>query len=78
MKNEATTTGASSALVTVLAVAVGALVANLYYAQPLIAAIAPAIGVCPQLAGSVVSITQIGFGVGLHFRAQLVLGRLRQ
>ncbi len=41
------------------------LVANLYYAQPLIASIAPEIGVSPDLAGSIVSVTQIGYGAGL-------------
>jgi predicted MFS family arabinose efflux permease len=55
----------SAALLTVLAVASGALVANLYYAQPLVAAIGPEIGLSPDLAGAVVSITQIGYGVGL-------------
>ncbi len=55
----------SPALITLMAIAVGAFVANLYYAQPLIASIAPAVGVSPPLAGTVVSLTQIGFGAGL-------------
>ena len=55
----------SRTLLTVLAIATGALVANLYYAQPLIALIGPELGVRPDLAGSVVSVTQIGYGVGL-------------
>jgi predicted MFS family arabinose efflux permease len=64
-------TGPSSALIAVLAVATGAHVANLYYAQPLIASIAPEIGVSPELAGSVVSVTQIGYGIGLFFLVSL-------
>jgi predicted MFS family arabinose efflux permease len=63
--------GPSAALVTVVALATGALVANLYYAQPLIASIAPEIGVSPDLAGSVVSITQIGYGAGLFLLVSL-------
>ena len=45
--------GPSGVLIAVLAVATGVLVANLYYAQPLIAAIGPALGISPALAGSV-------------------------
>jgi predicted MFS family arabinose efflux permease len=55
----------SIALLTALTVGVGVLVANLYYAQPLIASIGPEIGISPDLAGSIVSITQIGYGTGL-------------
>ena len=61
----------SGVLITVLAVATGALVANLYYAQPLVRSIGPAIGIDPALAGSVVSVTQIGYGVGLFFLVSL-------
>lgn len=57
--------GPSSALIILFAIATGALVANLYYAQPLIASIGPELGISPGLAGSVVSITQIGYGAGL-------------
>lgn len=57
--------GPPAALLTAITVATGALVANLYYAQPLVASIAPDIGVTPDLAGSVVSVTQIGYGLGL-------------
>ncbi|HEY0182579.1 MAG TPA: MFS transporter [Rhodopila sp.] len=58
-------------LIAVLAIATGALVANLYYAQPLIASIGPEIGVSPELAGSVVSVTQIGYGIGLFLLVSL-------
>ena len=65
------TTGPSSALVAVLTLASGALIANLYYAQPLVAAIGPAVGISRDLAGSIVSITQIGYGIGLFFIVSL-------
>ncbi len=63
--------GPPSALIAVLAIATGALVANLYYAQPLIRSIGPEIGVSPDLAGSVTSITQIGYGIGLFMLVSL-------
>lgn len=63
--------GPSTALVTVLAIATGALIANLYYAQPLVASIGPEIGIGPDIAGSVVSVTQIGYGIGLFLLVSL-------
>jgi len=59
--------GPPASLITVISIATGALVANLYYAQPLIAAIAPELGVSPDLAGAIVSVTQLGYGAGLFF-----------
>jgi predicted MFS family arabinose efflux permease len=53
------------ALTGILAVACGLTVANLYYAQPLISVIAVAIGLRPRLAGLVMTLTQLGYGVGL-------------
>ncbi len=61
----------SGLLLTVIAVAAGALVANLYYAQPLITSIGGEIGISPDLAGSVSSVTQIGYGIGLFFLVSL-------
>lgn len=61
----------SQALITVVAISVGALVANLYYAQPLIASIGASIGVGTALSGSLVSVTQIGYGAGLFFLVSL-------
>jgi predicted MFS family arabinose efflux permease len=49
----------------VLTVGVGVMAANLYYGQPLIASIAPEIGISPDLAGSIVSVAQLGYGTGL-------------
>ncbi len=63
--------GPSAAVVTVITLAAGALVANLYYAQPLVAAIGPDIGISRDLAGSIVSMTQIGYGIGLFFIVSL-------
>lgn len=55
----------SPALTSLMAVACGAMVANLYYAQTLIATIGPEIGLSPGLAGGIVTLTQLGYGVGL-------------
>lgn len=63
--------GPSSALIVVIAIAAGALVANLYYAQPLVGEIAPAIGLSRDVAGAIVSVTQIGYGMGLFFLVSL-------
>ena len=63
--------GPSSTLVAILTLAAGALIANLYYAQPLVAAIGPAVGISRDLAGSIVSMTQIGYGIGLFFIVSL-------
>ena len=54
--------GPSTTLLTVAAVAIGALVANLYYAQPLISSIGPELKVSPA---------QIGYGMGLFFLVSL-------
>jgi predicted MFS family arabinose efflux permease len=64
-------TGPSGKLIAVLAIATGALVANLYYAQPLIASIGPEIGISADFAGLVVSVTQIGYGIGLFLLVSL-------
>lgn len=53
------------ALTAFFALACGLCVANIYYAQPLIALIAPDLGLRAGLAGLLVSFTQLGFGAGL-------------
>ena len=58
---------ASPALLTILTMGVGVLVANLYYAQPLIEPIGKELGISPDTAGSVVSVAQVGYGTGLFF-----------
>jgi predicted MFS family arabinose efflux permease len=63
--------GPSSALIATAAVATGALVANLYYAQPLVASIGPQLGISAGLAGSITTFTQIGYGAGLFLLVSL-------
>jgi predicted MFS family arabinose efflux permease len=55
----------SSGLILLLAVATGAVAANLYYAQPLVGLIGPAVGLSPSVASLLVTLTQLGYGAGL-------------
>lgn len=55
----------AAATVLLLAVAVGASAASLYYAQPLLASIRHDLGLGPTGAGLTVTITQLGYAVGL-------------
>ena len=55
----------SSGTILTLAAACGLLVANIYYAQPLIAEIAQSLGLATGAAGLIVTMSQIGYGVGL-------------
>lgn len=48
-----------------LAFACGLLAANLYYAQPLAGPIGTALGLAPSATGLIVTLTQIGYGLGL-------------
>ena len=57
----------SPAMTWLLAVAVGVVVANLYYAQPLVGPIAAATGLDPGAAGLIVTLTQVGYCLGLLF-----------
>jgi predicted MFS family arabinose efflux permease len=62
-----------------LAIACGLVVANVYYAQPLVGPIGTALGLSPQTAGLLVTATQIGYGAGLLFivpLADLIENRL--
>ena len=52
-------------LTTLLAMSCGLIVANLYYAQPLIGPIAADLGLSAQSAGLIVTMTQLGYGAGL-------------
>jgi len=56
---------AGSPLVFVLAAATGVSVANLYYAQPLLDTLGRAFGVAGGGAGLIISVTQIGYALGL-------------
>jgi predicted MFS family arabinose efflux permease len=54
-------------MVLLLAIAAGAIVANLYYAQTLVGPIAQATGLSTESAGLIVTLTQIGYTLGLLF-----------
>ncbi|QJI27999.1 MFS transporter [Pseudomonas sp. ADAK18] len=58
-------------MVMLFAFCCGAIVANIYYAQPIIELIAPDIGISPTLASLIVSLTQIGYALGLFFLVPL-------
>jgi predicted MFS family arabinose efflux permease len=60
-----TDSGASTWMIVLLASACGLIVANLYYAQPLISLIAPEIGLGPSAASLIVTLTQAGYCAGL-------------
>ena len=55
----------TSGTILTLAAACGLLVANIYYAQPLISEIAQSLGLATGAAGLIVTMSQIGYGVGL-------------
>ena len=57
----------SSGMTMLLAAAAGIIVANLYYAQPLVGPIGAALGMPPGATGLVVTLTQIGYCLGLLF-----------
>lgn len=63
--------GMSGTLVALFALCAGLLVANLYYAQPIIELIAPAVGLSVPSASFIVSLTQIGYAIGLFFLVPL-------
>ena len=50
-----------------LALGCGLVVANIYYAQPLTGPISRELGLAPQAAGLIVTVTQLGYGLGLLF-----------
>lgn len=55
----------SSWIMLVLAIACGVIVANLYYAQPLVGPISSTLELSSGAAGLIVTLTQIGYGIGL-------------
>ena len=57
--------GISAGLTFLLALATGTLVAGIYYAQPLIALIGPDVGLSESAASLVVTLAQLGYGLGL-------------
>jgi predicted MFS family arabinose efflux permease len=61
----------SRGVVVLFAVACGAAVANVYFSQPLLVTIGHDLAMSPALVGSVVSLTQVGYGLGLFFLVPL-------
>jgi predicted MFS family arabinose efflux permease len=71
--------GLSGVMTMMFAVAGGLSVANVYYAQPLLGAMAGDFGISPASIGIVVTMTQIGYALGLIFITPLgdILDRRR-
>lgn len=64
--DDAQTGGGLSRTVTLtFAAAAGLSIANTYHAQPLLDAIAQALGIAQATVGLIVTLTQIGYGLGL-------------
>jgi len=61
----------TKSMVLLFAFCCGAIVANIYYSQPIIGLIAPDIGLTNTMASPIVSLTQIGFALGLFFLVPL-------
>lgn len=66
-----TTHAMTRGMVLLFAFCCGAIVANIYYAQPIIGLIAPDIGLSDTMASFIVSLTQIGYALGLFFLVPL-------
>jgi Arabinose efflux permease len=71
MQSSSVSPANSKGLILLLGVAVGVIVANLYYAQPLVGLIANSLGLDPAGAGLIVTLTQIGYGLGVLFLVPL-------
>ena len=65
VNNTPTTPGVSSSTALLLATACGVVVANIYYAQPLVGPIADSLGLSLAAAGLIVTLTQLGYVIGL-------------
>jgi MFS family permease len=65
MTTHSTQTSLPVWLTLLFATACGLIVANIYYAQPLIGPITASLGLSRQAAGLIVTMGQIGYGVGL-------------
>lgn len=64
-------TGVPGRLITLLAVACGMTVANLYYAQPLLPSLSDFFGVGAATAGTLITLTQVGYVIGMLFLVPL-------
>jgi len=69
---------ATRGLLLLLAAAAGICVANLYYAQPLAAAMAQSLGVAPAAIGGALMATQVGYALGMTLLVPLGDGRERR
>jgi predicted MFS family arabinose efflux permease len=76
--------GLSRITTLIFAIAAGLSVANIYFAQPLLGSMAQDFGIVPAAIGLVVTLTQLGYGLGLIFivplgdlvdRRKLVVGQ---
>lgn len=76
--------GLSRITTLIFAIAAGLSVANIYFAQPLLGSMAQDFGIAPAAIGLVVTLTQLGYGLGLIFivplgdlvdRRKLVVGQ---
>lgn len=67
MKNDVQAKQVPRWLVFLLAAACGLIVANLYYAQTVIGPISDSTGLSPAAAGLIVTLTQVGYVIGLLF-----------
>ncbi|WP_435861927.1 MFS transporter [Streptomyces sparsogenes] len=61
----------SRGVVVLFAVACGAAVANVYFSQPLLVTMGHDLAMSPSLVGGVVTLTHIGYGLGLFFLVPL-------
>ncbi|WP_329012493.1 MFS transporter [Streptomyces sp. NBC_00690] len=61
----------SRGVVVLFAVACGAAVANVYFSQPLLVTVGHDLAMSPALVGSVVTLTHVGYGLGLFFLVPL-------
>ncbi|MEU2364188.1 MFS transporter [Streptomyces noursei] len=61
----------SRRVVILFAVACGAAVANVYFSQPLLVTMGHDLALSPALVGSVVTLTHVGYGLGLFFLVPL-------
>ena len=61
----------SKALIFLLAIACGVIVANIYYSQTIISIISHTLNMSLKSSGFIVSITQLGYGIGLIFLVPL-------
>lgn len=59
--------GLSRSLTALLSVSCAFAVANVYFAQPLLDSMAASLGVAPSMIGLVVTVTQLGYAMGLLF-----------